>query len=94
MLSPENPTLRRSQADTLERAAAGGSAAEIAADLGVSAKAVSESLMGIRRRLGCANTVEAVAVALMHRLIDPARVRRHRQTRQRRLAAAVQEEAA
>lgn len=82
MFSP-SPSVRLSfaQIQTLELLAAGNSLAEVAAVRRVSAKAVDGMLGTIRRLLEARNSTEAIAVALIHGLIDRAAIMHPRRAR-------------
>ncbi|MDP9412690.1 MAG: helix-turn-helix transcriptional regulator [Pseudomonadota bacterium] len=77
----KSPKLTRSQRQVLELAAAGFTATEAGAELGIGRAAVEASLGRIRERLGARNSIEAVALAVAHGIISADAIRTHRHRR-------------
>ena len=66
---PKPPELTERQREILRSVVGGQSSDAIAATLGISADAVNQHLDAIRKKLGAANRIEAVAIALRKHLL-------------------------
>jgi DNA-binding CsgD family transcriptional regulator len=67
----ERPALTQREREVLEWVAGGKSARDIGEILGIAKRTVDEHANSAARKLGAANRTQAVALALLHRLIEP-----------------------